>query len=344
MLPRGSRLDFMMLSVSIYGAGQLGNGVAAALRAGGRCTVLGPFGRSDRQKALASGADVVLIATTTRLRDVAPDIELAVRAASDVLVSAEECAYPFVVDDALARRLDGLAVEHGVSVAGCGVNPGLIFDALVLTLLGATSGDCRIQAWRTVDISQFGETVLRRIGIGRSTDAFRDAVARDEILGHAGFPQSICVVADAMGLIVERIDKELQPITSESALELPGRFSIRPGESAGVNQTYTAYSDGRRWYTCHFLGHVDLKRLGKSPGDEVELWRGGVLVQSLQIRPGIAPQLGSQSMVTNSVERIVNARPGWRTVAELTPAHPYLGVRAMGSSLAADRRTLGSEL
>jgi hypothetical protein len=27
-------------------------------------------------------------------------------------------------------------------------------------------------------------------------------------------------------------------------------------------------------------------------------------------------------MIANSFERIVNARPGWRTVAELQPAYP----------------------
>jgi hypothetical protein len=30
-------------------------------------------------------------------------------------------------------------------------------------------------------------------------------------------------------------------------------------------------------------------------------------------------------MVANSIERIVAARPGWRTVAELAPAHPTAG-------------------
>ena len=94
-----------MLSVAILGAGQLGSGVAAILRERATHHVLGPFGRAARERALGSGADVVLIATTTRFRDVAPDIEAAVRAGSDVLVSAEECAYPFAVDASLAARL-----------------------------------------------------------------------------------------------------------------------------------------------------------------------------------------------------------------------------------------------
>jgi hypothetical protein len=316
-----------MLTVSIFGAGQLGKGVSGIIR-GRSYDVRGPYSRAERKAALASGADVVIIATTTRLRDVASDIELAVRSGSDVLVSAEECAYPFAVDADLAGRLDQLAREFGVSIAGCGVNPGLIFDSLVLTLLGAAPGDCRIEVRRTVDLSQFGTTVLRRIGLGRDERSFADAAERQEILGHAGFPQSMHVVAAALGLTLEKMTKELRPVITQRAIDLPGRLSINPGESAGVDQTYTAFVGGSRWFTCHFLGHVDLGDLGRIAGDDIELHRAGALVHTLQIRPGISPQAGSQNMVANSIERIVDARPGWRTVAELAPAHPHGGMRA----------------
>jgi 4-hydroxy-tetrahydrodipicolinate reductase len=316
-----------MLTVSIFGAGQLGKGVSGVIR-GRSYDVRGPYKRTERKTALTSGADVVIIATTTRLRDVASDIELAVRSGSDVLVSAEECAYPFAVDADLAGRLDQLAREFGVSIAGCGVNPGLIFDSLVLTFLGAAPGDCRIEVRRTVDLSQFGSTVLRRIGLGRDEKSFADAAERQEILGHAGFPQSMHVVAAALGLSVEKITKQLRPVMTLRAIDLPGRLSIKPGESAGVDQTYSAFVGGNRWFTCHFFGHVDLGDIGRVAGDDIELYRAETLLHTLQIRPGIPAQAGSQNMVANSIDRIVDARPGWRTVAELAPAHPHGEVEA----------------
>jgi 2,4-diaminopentanoate dehydrogenase len=314
-----------MRTVAIVGAGQLGSGVAQILRTRGTYQLLGPFGRAERQEGLGSGADVVLIATTTRFRDVAPDIEAAVRAGSDVLVSAEECAYPLAVDASLAQRLDQLAVDQGVSVAGCGLNPGLIFDALVLTLMGAAPDDCRIEVRRTVDIARFGTAVLRRIGIGLSAEAFADGVAKGEILGHAGFPQSMWVVAAAMGRTVDRISTELLPVISPKGLDLAGRFRIEPGESVGVDQTYIGFMNGQRWFVCHFFGHVDLSGIGASASDSIELRHGDTLLHSIRISPGIASQSGSQYMLANSVQRIVDARPGWRTVAELMPAYPFVG-------------------
>ena len=311
-----------MTTVAIYGAGLLGTNVAKLLSIRPSLIIHGPFGRDERAKALQSGADVVIIATTTRLRDVADDAREAIDSGSNVLISAEEAALPFIVDDSLARSLDLLARKKGVSVAGAGLNPGLIFDALVLTMLGASPRGCRIHVRRVVDISGFGETVLRRIGVGKSESDFALAVEKEEILGHAGFPQSIHLVANALGLKVQRIEKMLLPVIAIQDIEVFGKLTIKKGESAGVNQTYTGIVDGEPWFIAHFFGHVALKKIKKDSGDDIDLMINQKPIQSIKLRPGIGAQIGSQNMVANSIDRIMNARPGWVTVAEMAPAFP----------------------
>lgn len=311
-----------MTTVAIYGAGQLGNGVAELLRGRTSITLRGPFSRFERTEALAGGADVVIITTTTRFRDIADDVEIAINAGSNVLVSAEEAANPFIVDFDRATRLDSLARSKGVSIAGTGLNPGLIFDALVLTLLGATQSNCRIHVRRVVDISGFSEVVLRRIGVGKSADEFAAAVECEEILGHAGFPQSISVVANALGIHLERIEKTLSPVITDQDIDVPGRMVILKGQSAGVNQTYTAIVDGDPWYIAHFFGHVSLASIRRETGDDIDLLTKHKQLQSVKIRPGFGAQLGSQNMVANSIDRIIHAKPGWVTVGEMVPAFP----------------------
>jgi len=311
-----------MKTVAIYGAGLLGTNVAKLLSQTSKVTVLGPYGRSERDLALRSGSDVVIIATTTRLRDVAEDAREAIGAGSNVLISAEEAAFPFIVNESLATSLDLLAREKGVSVAGTGLNPGLIFDALVLTMLGASPRGCRIHVRRVVDISGFGETVLRRIGAGKSEIDFAKAVKSEEILGHAGFPQSMYVVANALGLNIDRIDKTLLPVITNQDIVVPGKFTIKSGESAGVDQTYTGVVDGKPWFIAHFFGHVALNLIKKNSGDDIDLMLGQKPIQSIKLRPGISAQVGSQNMVANSIDRIICARPGWVTVAEMSPAFP----------------------
>lgn len=311
-----------MATISIYGAGQLGRTVAEILAEVPHHRVLGVFGRDQRDTALTSSADVVIIATTTKFKDVADDIEVAVQNGSHVLVSSEECAYPWAVDQKLADALDALAKANNVSIAGTGVNPGLIFDSLVLTLLGAAPRGCTIAVRRTVNISGFGANVLRRLGMGFTPEVFAERVKREEILGHAGFPQSMTVVADAMGLTIDSIDKELLPLITDYEIDLPNRFVIAPGESAGVNQTYTAKVNGKPWFVSHFYGHVDLSGIKKSAMDEIELSLDGKVFQTITLNPGIGSQVGSKNMVANSIQRILAAPNGWVTVAHLEPAFP----------------------
>ena len=193
--------------VTIYGAGQLGGNVASILRDRGEHEVRGPFARQEDRAALDSGADLVIIATTSRFRDVAAYIERAVRAGSNVLVSAEECANPWLVDANTADRIDTLARENAVTVMGAGLNPGLIFDALVLTLLGAIPDGASVVVSRVVDIGHFGPAVLERLGVGVDEQTFRDRVASGEILGHAGFPQSMSIVARGLRSQIDRISE-----------------------------------------------------------------------------------------------------------------------------------------
>lgn len=311
-----------MTRVSIYGAGQLGTGVSEILRANPRYEVLGPFGRDHREEALTGGSDLVIVATTTRLKDVLDDVRTAVLHGSNVLVSAEEAAFPFVVDEDGARDVDALAKAKGVSVAGTGVNPGFMFDSLVLTLLGTQPRGCTIQVRRHVEIGGFGTAVLRRIGVGWSEQEFYERVERGEILGHAGFPQSMEIVAAATGVRIDRIDRVLRPVLAKEPIEVPGRFTVEPGQSAGVDQTYTAIAGGSAWFLAYFYGHVSLRSVRKEPSDDIDLLRGRTTVQTLKLRPGIKSQSGSQNMVANSVERVIAARPGWVTVADMAPAFP----------------------
>lgn len=309
-----------MATVAIFGAGQLGAGVAAILARRGRHRVLGPFSRAERHEALGGGADVVLISTTTRLADVADDIACAIAAGSHVLVSAEEAANPWMADPVIADELDRAAREAGVTVLGAGLNPGLIFDALVLTLLGAAPDDVDITVRRTVDISGFGPAVLARIGVGIEPSEFVRGVEDGEVLGHAGFPQSIAVVARALGRPTPRVDAVLEPLVTDAALTLPDGRVVAAGRTAGVDQTYRAVDERGAWYTATFVGHVSPSSMALVLEDVITLHRGGEIVQQVHVAPCFPAQSGSQHLLANSIDRVLAAPPGWLTVADLPPA------------------------
>jgi hypothetical protein len=307
------------LSTAVYGAGQLGTAVAGILRERGGYDVTGPCDRSSRETALRSGADVAVIATTSFLAEVGPDIREAVGAGSNVITSAEECAYPWAVDAGLADELDALARSRGVTILGCGLNPGFAFDALVVTALGAARDVSRIRVQRVVDLSAFSETILRRLGLGFDEAEFARRKAAGTIYGHIGFPQSMRIVAAQLGREIERIDARIEPIIGDRRHEA-ANLTVEPGESAGFEQRYTAVVDGVPWFECLFTGHVSLEAIGAAPRDEIDV--EGSTPLHFAVLPGLNPQRGSSAVIANSVRRVAQAAPGWRTVAELPPAFP----------------------
>jgi hypothetical protein len=92
------------------------------------------------------------------------------------------------------------------------------------------------------------------------------------------------------------------------------------GMSVGVVQTYRAWVDGAEWFTAVFRGHVRPELIGWQPEDTIEFLRDGQLECLITIAPGLPSQSGSQSMIVNSVARVIRAQPGWLTVADLPPA------------------------
>jgi hypothetical protein len=305
--------------VALYGAGQLGTNVARILSQRAGFEVLGPYRRERRDDALRSGADVVVVATTSFLAAVAPDIRLAVGSGSNVIVSAEEAAFPWAVDAPLAEELDALARERGVTIIGGGINPGFAFDAFVVTAAGPSASVSSIRVLRIVDLSGFGETVLRRIGVGHTPEEFAAGTSSGAITGHIGFPQSMRVVARALGVALERVEREISPLYAER--EQRGSHIVVPeGRTAGFEQRYLGIVGGEPWFEALFTGHLDPGSMGKPPRDEI--WIEGDPPLHYEVVPGFNAQSGSSGLIANSVRRVAAAPPGWLTVADLPPAAP----------------------
>jgi len=176
--------------------------------------------------------DIVLIATTSWVKEQAPDLRKILAAGINCISIAEEMADPEAQNPALAKELDQLAKKHGVSILGTGVNPGFVLDALVVALTGGSHSVERIEASRINDLSPYGPTVMKTQGVGTTPEAFKAGVADGSIVGHVGFPESIRMISDALGLGVDRIEQTREPIISKVHRETP-YVRVEPGMVAG---------------------------------------------------------------------------------------------------------------
>ncbi|MBI2875235.1 MAG: NADP-binding protein, partial [Firmicutes bacterium] len=121
-----------------------------------------------------AGVELVFLATSSYLRDVAPQILTALESGSSVVTIAEEMIYPWAADPALADRIHRVAVKVGRGVLGIGVNPGYVMDLLPLVFSGPCRRVDKVKVFRCNDLSPYGPAVLRSQGVGLDPEEFED--------------------------------------------------------------------------------------------------------------------------------------------------------------------------
>ena len=331
------------IRVGIFGVGRVGKDVARILFARRGFSIVGAHSRnpklvgedlsalvgasglpvirieSDRAAVLGRAPDLVVIATTSFLSDVADDIEASINAGSNVICSAEELAFAWAVDASRANDLDRLARERGVTVLGAGANPGFITDAFLLTIAGAAWQVDSIATRRVVKLTKFSPTILRRLGIGYTSTEFASGIAEGRIFGHIGFPQSMEIVARSLGIQISEIRKNFEPLVMSDTFR-SDNVVVEPGRTGGWVQRAEAIVDGRPWFTAEFVGHVDPNSVGYELEDQISI--NGVPDLRVRVTPGFDPQFTSAGVIANSIRRVVAAPPGLVTVADLPPAVP----------------------
>ena len=272
---------------------------------------------NDRDEALSAGADVAVVATTSFLRELAPDLEAALSSRHDVLCTGEETAYPWAVDRELASRIDGLARANGVTMVGSGANPGFISDTLVATLALAAPDVTGIRISRVVNVSRFSATVLGRLGVGYTPEEFTAGRAAGRIWGHIGYPQSMRLVADALGLELERVDGTVEPLVADRPFR-GDHLEVAEGRTAGFVQHYVGVLAGGETFDARMTGHLDPVTVGIDVKDTIEIH--GSVPLTLEVRPGFRAQETSVAVLANSIPRVRAAPPGWITVTDMAPS------------------------
>ena len=260
------------------------------------------------------GADVVLHATGSFVRDVAPEIEACLENDLDVVTIAEEMAFPWARAPDLAERLGALAKERGRTVLGTGVNPGFVLDTLIIVLTAATGLVESIHARRVNDLAPYGPTVMRTQGVGLSPEEFERGVADGTVVGHIGFPESIHLIARALGVRVEAVEETRSPIVSKVRRKTP-YLTVEPGRVAGCRHQARGLAGGRVFVELDHPQQVCPEAEGVKTGDFITI-RGRPSLE-LTASPEIPGGLATAAMAVNMVRPVVAAPGGLLTMLDL---------------------------
>ncbi len=275
---------------------------------------------TDRPESVLDKAnvDVVVIATTSWTKDQMDDLRKILSAGINCVSIAEEMALPEAQNPELAREIDELAKQNGVTIVGTGVNPGFVLDLLVVTLTAGCHSVERIEASRVNDLSPYGPTVMRTQGVGTTPEAFRAGVADGSIVGHVGFPESITMISDALGLGVDRIEQTREPIISTVRRETP-HVVVEAGMVAGCSHIGVGYRGDKEVIRLVHPQQIHPQLENQDTGDYIHIY--GKPEVHMSVKPEIAGGKATMGIAVNLIPLVFAATPGLKRMIDLpTPA------------------------
>lgn len=276
----------------------------------GRPGPLGVTVTDDARYLLAkTKADAVVHTTGSRLKRIFPQLEEIVQAGKNVVSSTEELLFPTPENRDLASRLDDLARRQGVTVLGTGVNPGFVMDALPLTLTGVCQEVREVHVERVVDASTRRQPLQRKIGAGMTAELFREKAA-EKALGHVGLRESLLMIADRLGFVLDEIRETIDPVLASLPLKTE-YFHLDEGRVAGLRNTCEGIKDGKKVITLDLRMYIG----AQDPHDLIRIV--GTPPLTMRIEGGVAGDEATAAILVNSLPLVVAAAPGLATVKDL---------------------------
>jgi len=282
----------------------------------------GPLVVEHLDDVLAQNPTVVVYSTGSFLRETADDIVAVATAGAHLVSPCEELAFPYNRFPEHARRIDEAARANGVTILGTGVNPGFIFDALLATATGVCWDVSAIRGRRVVDVVGFGENIHLRLGIGYTREEFERGHRDGTIAGHVGFPESIEMVCERLGLDLDGpVEEVFEPLVAETAA--PTRYgAIEAGRTEGFIQRAIGTVKGETRVQLELVLHLRPQSAGVEPADTIEI--DGLHPVRLTLKPGMDAILATSAQLVNSIQVVLNSSPGLKSVKDLPPTAAWL--------------------
>lgn len=236
-------------------------------------------------------------------------VRVALEAGVSVASTCEELIFPVLKTPELAAEYDALCARSGARVVGTGVNPGFVMDVLPVVLTGVSRRVDSIYVERVVNASTRRQPLQAKVGSGQEPDAFRAKFAAGKA-GHAGFQQSLALLAHAMGWKLEKIEETCEPVIAPGPITTKF-FNVAKGQTCGLHQRAIGTVDGEAKLILDLQMFLD----AKNPHDTIVVQGDPAL--HLTLNGGVAGDSATVAALINIVPRLLAAAPGVRLMTEL---------------------------
>ena len=313
------RVDVDVVAAATQNPGDIGRYLKDVAGTSGN----GPQVVGSLAEMLRPHPDVVILATGSFISDALPLVLECVEAGANVISPCEQLAYPFRRFPKESAAIDEAARARNVTVLGTGINPGLIFDALVAAASGACWDVTSIRGRRVVDTTGFGENIHHRLGIGYTAEEFDEGRRTKRIAGHVGFPESIEMVCERLGISLDGpVEESLEPLIAKTPA--PTKYGAVPaGSTEGLIQRALGRVKGAEFMQLELVLHHRPKESGFVPVDTFTI--DGRYPVHLTLDPGLDPVPATAAQLVNSIPAVLRAEAGLKTVKDIPAPAAWLG-------------------
>jgi 4-hydroxy-tetrahydrodipicolinate reductase len=273
---------------------------------------LGVTVSNDTQKVLSKAcASIVIHATSSRLRDVYPQIAPLAEYGVNVISTCEELSYPYVSEPELAKKLEALGTKYAMTFLGAGINPGFLMDTLVIALTGVCQKVDSIKVDRVMNAGTRRVPFQKKVGAGLTVSEFRKKMKTRAITGHVGLEQSIGMIASALRWDLDKITVEqVEPIVAKLAVASKA-IHVKKGDVAGLKQIAKGMKKRKPVITLSFQAFIG----AKEEYDAITI--DGVPPVHQRISPCVHGDYATAAIIVNCIPKVMNAPPGLATMKDL---------------------------
>jgi hypothetical protein len=271
---------------------------------------LGVKATCDRDKLLAMDADCVIHTPLPSLvygDNLDEDLETicALLASGKNVVTTVGYMYPKIYGAKVMNRLQAACRKGGSSFHGTGVNPGWLGDVLPLFMSGISQ---RLDQIHVQEISNFEfyaspEIVFDMMGFGRTPKQFKQEAARYQHWLSGLFKESIQMVADGLGLKLDKITETSKNELTQKAIEVAAG-TLDKGTVAGQHWEWAGVVNNKKR-----IIHETVWRMHDSVGDK---WPRGNHSITIKGKPNMYVDFGpswNDDVLLSTAVHAVNAVP-----------------------------------
>ena len=268
----------------------------------------------DAIKNASAKPEVAVLTTVSSIEKLVSQVEDAAKAGLHIVSTCEELTFPWKQHPEAAQKIDDVCKKNGVTCLGTGVNPGFLMDYLPSAFTSVCQRVDSITVERVQDASVRRIPFQQKIGAALTHDEFQ-AKKENGSLRHVGLPESVDLIAHAMGWELNENRETLEPVIAKEKIT-NGYKPIEKGNPAGVEQVGSGFVKGDEKIKLVFRAAVGEEK----SYDRITI--KGLPNITTEIDGGLNGDVATCAITVNAVRSVTNSTPGLKTMLDVpVPAY-----------------------